>query len=156
MSLEEINQKRVGAQVELISKSLELRHQTIVTILVSSIAVVSLANLVEAGIVRTVLITALFALSIALLWFDITSVRKALLSSQEIINEINGPEFAKVAEAINKSPKYLTYFTEISGTIFSIIVLVFILLLFLSPASESEIKSGHHQFYQDSGHSTRY
>lgn len=137
---------RSEAQLELVKNSIDSRHQTVVNIAVNSIAVIAVAGYIKSSPFLFGCITALLLLSLAILWYDILVTRTTLQKSQEKLNEILGLDFAAEAEAINKGTHWaLRNFVEIAGVLFSLLVFIFLVTLFISPKDEFNATKSNHR-----------
>jgi hypothetical protein len=138
---EEKQRNRASSQIDLIKGNLQQRNQTVVTVAVSSIAVIGVSGFIKPSPGLTFCISILLALNVVILWWHISNTRKAIVNSQNILNEIMGPEYQVRAEKIiNRSPWYQTYFAELVIILFTIIVSTFIVLLFVTPNTSRETK----------------
>lgn len=122
---------RMEAQLDLIKANLQTRHQTVINLAITSIAIIALSALIKNDLYLKIGITFLFALNLVGFWYDVIVVRKAIKKSTEKLDEILGKSFdEEVYKTMRKPGWIIQYFAEVMVGIFSFIVIYFIILLF--------------------------
>jgi len=122
---------RVYAQLELIKANLHARHQSIVTISINGIALISIAGFfIKKGTVLTVIIVSLLVMVLLIVWFDLLEVRTAIKKSQRKLEDILGEPFISEMKELNNKNSWLAgNFPEIVAFIFSVIIVLMIYLV---------------------------
>ena len=129
-------------QLDLLKTYIENRRQTVINVGVGSIAMIALsANFITPNTMLKTGITMLVCFLLFTFWYDAYIHRLAMEKSQNLLNQILGEQFAGDAEKIkNRSSWFAQNYTEIIVTIFTIIVIYFLILLFATGNSTAPIK----------------
>lgn len=124
---------RLNAQLELIKENVQAKHQTTINLAISSIALLALSSLLDFTLGLKIGIGAILIFNLVIFWHDIYVTRGAVSSSLSTITSILGSDFEEKMKKIDSAQKkYLKYPTELSGIIFTIIVIYFLILVIFS------------------------
>ena len=135
---------RLTSQLDIIKDVIKSREQILFLVAANCIALIALANLIEMNVLLRIGITALLLFSILLLWFFDKQCKQALISSQNILFSIIKDKENEVKEILDSQPWSAKHFNDIVLTVFTIIIVFFIYLLWAQPKTDStRIQQSH-------------
>lgn len=141
---EEVDRERSKAQLDLLQGFLKSREQTVINIALGAVGVIALAGgFLEPTLSVKIGIVVLVFSVLSLFWYIDFTNKEAIKNSQSVLVKILGESFGREIDKIANGGSWLRRNSiEIALTVFSVIAIYFLALLF----KESFVKARFNNF----------